>query len=55
MHIGMDDPSVNLLFERKLNILYEFFSLGTCSLHPNHTTFRKRLTGNGFSTLLIFS
>ena len=49
LHIGMDDPSVNLLFEKKLNENFiensnaEFLQLGTCSLHPVHTAFKKGL------------
>ena len=43
----MDGPIVNLSFEKKLLTKLEedmgatFLKLGTCSLHPVHTAFRK--------------
>lgn len=48
--IGMDGPNVNLSFERKLrNHLEQFFDtnflpIGTCSLHPAHTAFKKGMS-----------
>ena len=47
LHLGVDGPNVNLAFHKKL--LTElgqlngetFLNLGTCSLHPAHTAFRK--------------
>ena len=47
--IGMDDPNLKLAFKKKLRQYFEdelcslFLSIGSCSLHPVHTTFRKRL------------
>ena len=46
LHLGMDGPNVNLSFENKLesnleSINTSFLSIGTCSLHPTHTAFRK--------------
>ena len=43
----MDGPNVNLSFEKKLRRSMEsdfntsFLDMGTCSLHPVHTAFRK--------------
>ena len=48
--IGMDGPNVNLSFERKLRNHLEatlhtnILDIGTCSLHPAHTAFRKGLS-----------
>ena len=48
--LGMDGPNVNLSFEKKLRKHLEesfgtsFLHLGTCSLHPAHTAFRKGLS-----------
>ena len=50
LHIGMDGPSVNQLFEKNLrqnfieNSNSEFLQLGTCSLHPVHTAFKKGIS-----------
>ena len=47
LHLGMDGPNVNLSFQEKLlaDLAVEegktFLKLGTCSLHPAHTAFRK--------------
>ena len=47
LHLGMDEPNVNLSFEEKLidNLKGEagkhIFKLGSCSLHPVHIVFRK--------------
>lgn len=49
MHLGMDGPNVNLLFQKKLEAdLSEkynktFLNVGTCSIHPVHTAFEKGL------------
>ena len=49
LHLGMDGPNVNLLFERNLseylkkNCAATFLQLGSCSLHPVHTAFKKGL------------
>ena len=48
LHIGMDVPNVNLAFEKKLRQYFEdelgssFLLLGSCSLNPVHTAFRKK-------------
>ena len=50
LHIGMDGPNVNSVFEKKLSQYFEdeldssFLSLGLCSFHPVHTAFRKFAT-----------
>ena len=50
----MDGPNVNLSFEKKLLTKLEedmgttFLKLGTCSLHPVHTAFRKGITKTPF-------
>ena len=50
LHLGMDGPSTNLAFQRKLGEALDkthktsFLNLGTCSLHPVHTAFRKGIT-----------
>ena len=47
LHLGMDGPNVNLAFQEKLskylgdNLDKSFLNLGTCSLHPVHTAFRR--------------
>ena len=47
IQVGMDGPNVNLSFEKKLCRSMEsdfntsFLDMGTCSLHPVHTAFRK--------------
>lgn len=47
LHLGMDGPNVNLSFQRKLidNLTSEhgtsILKLGSCSLHPVHTAYRK--------------
>ena len=49
LHLGMDGPNVNLSFEEKLigNLKGEtgkhILKLGSCSVHPVHATFRKRV------------
>ena len=53
LHLGMDGPKVNLTFQKKLAELLheegtEFMDLGTCSLHPVHTAFRKGLSQLSF-------
>ena len=46
--VGMDDPTVNLRFEKKLSSSMEtnnrisFPDVGTCSLHQLYTVFRKK-------------
>ena len=55
LHLGMDGPSVNKLFETNLlkefreNSNADFLQLGTCSLHPVHTAFKKGLQELDFS------
>ena len=50
LHLGMDGPNVNLAFQEKLskylrdNLDKSFLNLGTCSLHPVHTAFRRGIT-----------
>ena len=46
LHLSMDGPNVNLSFENKLAASLDemgtfFLRLGSCSLHPTHTAFRK--------------
>ena len=46
LHLRMDGPNVNLLFENKVesnleSINTSFLRIGTCSLHTIHTAFRK--------------
>ena len=54
LHIGMDGPRVNTAFQDKLsthlkdNLDTSFLNLGTCSLHPVHTAFRKGITSMSF-------
>jgi len=49
LHLGMDGPNVNLRIERELadhlskNCEAQFLQLGSCSLHPVHTAFKKGL------------
>ena len=48
LHFGMDGPSVNLSFEDKLtqNLSEKdtsFLKLGSCSLHPVHSAFQKKI------------
>ena len=49
LYLGMDGPNVSLSFEVKLiyNLKGEtsrhILKLGSCSLHPVHTAFRKRI------------
>jgi hypothetical protein len=56
LHIGMDGPNVNLKFQR--NILTavsnaenpsEILEIGTCTLHPVSTAFKKGLQKLSFS------
>ncbi|XP_066933369.1 uncharacterized protein [Clytia hemisphaerica] len=50
LQMGMDGPNVNLAFEKilqkkiKTNSSAEILQLGTCSLHPVHSAFRKGLS-----------
>ena len=47
LQCSVDSPAVNNAFLRKLNFYFDFqkvpplVDLGTCSLHPVHTAFRK--------------
>lgn len=46
LHLGMDGPNVNMSFENKLaeslrEINTSFLRLGSCSLHPTHSAFRR--------------
>ena len=60
LHLGMDGPNVNLAFQKKL--LTElgqlngktFLNLGTCSLHPAHTAFRKGIKQLSLLTWMHF-
>ena len=55
LHIGMDGPNVNLSFEQKLMLQLEelygtsMLKLGSCSLHPVHTAFRKGILELSFN------
>ena len=54
LQCSMDGPSVNIAFLRRLNAQLEseqcppLIDLGTCSLHPVHTAFRKGVEGLPF-------
>ena len=55
LHLGMDGPNVNLSFENKLSSNLDqtnssFLRIGTCSLHPTHTAFRKGIKKLYFNT-----
>ena len=46
LHFGMDGPNVNLSFDEKLTqklseVDTSFLKLGSCSLHPFHSAFRR--------------
>ena len=49
LSLGMDGPNVNLSFKKKVRNHLEFYfntnflNIGTCSLHPAHTAYRKGL------------
>ena len=49
LRVGMDSPKVNSKFKKELKALWrythdtEILKLGTCSLHPVHSTFMKIL------------
>jgi hypothetical protein len=55
LHLGMDGPAVNLKFENVLEATLlkdestSILRLGTCSLHPAHTGFKKGLAELNFS------
>ena len=58
LHLGMDGPNVNLSFENKLesnleSINTSFLRIGTCSLHPTHTAFRKGIKSLYSNTINI--
>ena len=50
LHLGMDGPNVNLRFEKELSshLSKSSEALGSCSLHPVHTAFKKGLEEMGF-------
>ena len=54
LHLGMDGPNVNLSFERKLidslesEVRTSILKLGSCSLHPVHTAYRKGIAKISF-------
>ena len=57
LHLGMDDPNVNLSFENKLepnveSIKTSFLRIGTCLL-PTHTAFRKVIKSLYWNTVNI--
>ena len=66
IHLGMDGPKVNLKFEKDLCAALHaredtvILNLGTCSLHPVHTAFKKGLEelqfafGSFFNALSFF-
>ena len=61
LHIGMDGPNVNLSFMKKhsLDLLenegVKFLDLGTCSLHPAHTAFKRGLDALVFDFVQCFN
>ena len=61
LHLGMDGPNVNLAFQEKLskylrdNLDKSFLNLGTCSLHPVHTAFRRGIISMSYELDQFFT
>ena len=61
LHLGMDGPNVNLCFQEKLmkalkeSLDKTFLNLGTCSLHPVHTAFRKGIKSMSYDVDQLFT